>query len=400
MLVERVVVQIDADATLPFWRGAQVFRFASVAYAIGAQIVSVNAQAPANSGVPAYSHPLISWLLIALLVVWSGVSGLVYAFELLPRPPMVVAELVITVLLIASTVWVVRPEYYHHHQSLPSTFWVTNVVVSVALLWGPIAGGAAGVGFSLLSLGVEEQFHNVVTDATTPILLTVGVTLGIGARIVSRAQQELSAAVRMQAATKERERLAREVHDGALQVLALMRRRGADIGGDAAELGRLAGEQEQALRTLISEQAAVPVPGIDETTELRARLQAVVPSEVAFSGPAEAVHLPDATVTELVAVVGTILDNVARHAGDGARAFVLLEDLGDEVVLTVRDDGVGIPDGRLPQAEAEGRMGVSKSIRGRMTDLGGEAVLETGPDIGTEWELHVPRTNRQDEHRD
>ncbi|WP_158607457.1 MacS family sensor histidine kinase [Flexivirga caeni] len=390
--MERVVVHIDPDATLPFWRGAQVFRFASVAYAIGAQIVSVRAQAPPGSGIPAYSHPVISWALIALLVIWSGVSGLVYAFELAPRPPTVVIELVITVLLTVSTVWVVRPEYYHHHQSLPSTFWITNAVVSVALLWGPAAGGAAGVGFSLLSLGIEEQFHNLVTDATTPILLTVGVTMGVGARIVSRAQQELSTAVRMQAATKERERLAREVHDGTLQVLALMRRRGADLGGAAGELGRLAGEQEQALRTLISEQATVP--GVDDSTDLRTQLQAVIPAGVNFSGPAGAVHLPGSVVTELAAVVRTILDNVARHAGPDAQAFVLLEDLGGEVVLTVRDDGVGIPDGRLAEAEAQGRMGVSKSIRGRMADLGGEAVLETGPDLGTEWELRVPRAGK------
>ena len=275
--MERVVLHIASDATLPFWRGAQVFRFASVAYAIGAQVVSVRAQAPPGSGVPAYSHPLISWMLIALLVIWSGVSGILYAFELAPRTPIVITELVITVLLTVSTVWVVRPEYFHHHQSLPSTFWITNAVVSVALLWGPIAGGVTGVGFSLLSLGIEQQFHNLVTDATTPILLTVGVTLGIGARIVSRAQQELSAAIRMQAATKERERLAREVHDGALQVLALMRRRGADLGGEAAQLGRLAGEQEQALRTLISERA--PVPGIDESTDLRSRRHTGLPPE-------------------------------------------------------------------------------------------------------------------------
>ncbi|MBB2894130.1 MacS family sensor histidine kinase [Flexivirga oryzae] len=396
--MERVVVQIDSDATLPFWRGAQVFRFASVAYAIGAQIVSVNADTFNHSGIRAYSHPLISWMLIALLVIWSGVSGLIYAFELAPRAPIVVLELVITALLTISTVWVVRPEYFHHHQSLPSTFWITNAVVSVALLWGPIAGGVTGVGFSLLSLGIEQQFHNIVTDATTPILLTVGVTLGIGARIVSRAQQELSAAVRMQAATKERERLSREVHDGTLQVLALMRRRGADLGGEAAELGRLAGQQEQALRTLISEQA--PVPGIDESTDLRSQLQAALPTDANFSAPADAVQLPSPVVTELVAVVRTILDNVEQHAGDGARTFLLLEDLGDEVVLTVRDDGVGIPDGRLAEAESQGRMGVSKSIRGRMADLGGEALLETGPDLGTEWELHVPRIDGQDEGRE
>lgn len=393
-----MVVQIDSDATLPFWRGAQVFRFASVAYAIGAQIVSVRAQAPPGSGIPAYSHPLISWMLIALLVIWSGVSGLIYAFELVARTPVVIAELVITTLLVVSTVWVVRPGYFHHHQSLPSTFWITNAVVSVALLWGPIAGGATGVGFALLSLGIEQQFHNLVTDATTPILLTVGVTLGVGARIVSRAQQQLSAAVRMQAATRERERLAREVHDGTLQVLALMRRRGTDLGGEAAQLGRLAGEQEQALRTLISEQP--PVPGIDESTDLRNQLRSVLPADANFSGPAAAVQLPSAVVAELVAVVRTILDNVERHAGDGAKVFLLLEDLGTEVVLTVRDDGAGIPDGRLAQAQAQGRLGVSKSIRGRIADLGGTALLETGPDLGTEWELHVPRSDGQDEDRE
>ena len=37
----------------------------------------------------------------------------------------------------------------------------------------------------------------------------------------------------------------------------------------------------------------------------------------------------------------------------------------------VRDEGPGIPDGRLEQAAAEGRLGVRESIRGRIADLGG-----------------------------
>ena len=45
-------------------------------------------------------------------------------------------------------------------------------------------------------------------------------------------------------AAAERHRLARAVHDGVLQVLALVQRRGPELGGDGAELGRLAGEQE------------------------------------------------------------------------------------------------------------------------------------------------------------
>ncbi|CAG7571512.1 histidine kinase/DNA gyrase B/HSP90-like ATPase [Barrientosiimonas humi] len=70
---------------------------------------------------------------------------------------------------------------------------------------------------------------------------------------------------------------------------------------------------------------------------------------------------------------------------------MLLEDLGDDVVVTVRDDGLGITDERLRDAEREGRMGVRRSIVGRLADIGGEARLETAPGEGTEWELRAPR---------
>ncbi|MER7972101.1 ATP-binding protein, partial [Streptomyces sp. NPDC096080] len=85
------------------------------------------------------------------------------------------------------------------------------------------------------------------------------------------------------------------------------------------------------------------------------------------------------------------LDNVDRHAGDGARAWILVEDEPDEVVVTVRDDGPGIPEGRLAQAEGEGRLGVAQSIRGRLRDLGGRAELLSVPGQGTEVELTVPK---------
>jgi signal transduction histidine kinase len=70
---------------------------------------------------------------------------------------------------------------------------------------------------------------------------------------------------------------------------------------------------------------------------------------------------------------------------------VLLEDLGDSVTVSIRDDGVGIAEGRLEEAVAEGRVGVAKSIVGRMNWLGGSAKLNTGPGCGTEWELTVVR---------
>jgi hypothetical protein len=71
-----------------------------------------------------------------------------------------------------------------------------------------------------------------------------------------------------EAATAERERLARSIHDSVLQVLARVRKRGAEIGGEAAELAALAGEQEVALRSLV---ASAPHGGdAGETADLRA----------------------------------------------------------------------------------------------------------------------------------
>uniref|UniRef100_UPI001F52892B ATP-binding protein n=1 Tax=Streptomyces graminilatus TaxID=1464070 RepID=UPI001F52892B len=64
------------------------------------------------------------------------------------------------------------------------------------------------------------------------------------------------------------------------------------------------------------------------------------------------------------------------------------------VVVTVRDDGPGIPEGRLAQAEGEGRLGVAQSIRGRLRDLGGDAELISVPGQGTEVELTVPKDTR------
>ena len=106
--------------------------------------------------------------------------------------------------------------------------------------------------------------------------------------------------------------------------------------------------------------------------------------------PGGAVELRADVASELLAVVTACLDNVERHVGEGAPAWVLLESFGDRVEVSVRDEGPGIPEGRLAAAESEGRLGVSQSIRGRIEDLGGEARL-TSASYGTEWELVVPR---------
>ena len=70
---------------------------------------------------------------------------------------------------------------------------------------------------------------------------------------------------------------------------------------------------------------------------------------------------------------------------------MLIEDEPGLVTVTVRDDGPGIPDGRLAEAAAAGRLGVSHSICGRLRDLGGSATIRSVPGEGTEVELRLPR---------
>ncbi|MGW1605564.1 sensor histidine kinase, partial [Streptomyces eurythermus] len=114
-------------------------------------------------------------------------------------------------------------------------------------------------------------------------------------------------------------------------------------------------------------------------------------ARVSLAEPGAPVPLPPDAAREVAAAVGAALDNVRAHAGEGARAWILVEDEPDEIVVTVRDDGPGIPEGRLAQAEGEGRLGVALSIRGRLRDLGGSAGILSVPGQGTEVELKVPK---------
>ena len=170
-----------------------------------------------------------------------------------------------------------------------------------------------------------------------------------------------------------------------------MSRRGREIGGETAELAELAGEQERALRRLVSATDADARFSTGSTTDIGALLRRRASDRVSVSLPATPVLLDAGVAAELDAAVGNALDNVASHAGPDARAFVLVEELDDRVTVSVRDDGPGIAAGRLEEAVGEGRVGIAKSIVGRMNWLGGSAKLNTAPGCGTEWELTVPR---------
>ncbi|MFI5765163.1 MULTISPECIES: MacS family sensor histidine kinase [unclassified Streptomyces] len=293
--------------------------------------------------------------------------------------------------------------------TLPS-IWTAGAVLAFAIKggwrWACFASSFVAAA-NLVQRGepTRDTLHNVL------LVWVASIAIGYVVEVARASEATLARALEIEAATRERERLARDIHDGVLQVLAMVQRRGTELGGEAAELGRMAGEQEVALRTLVSSGLARPSrisrdealgaivaafeveePGEEEgELDLRALLAPHAGSRVSFAEPGTPVPLPVPAARELAAAVGAALDNVRKHAGEGASAWILVEDWGNEVIVTVRDDGPGIPAGRLDQAEGEGRMGVALSIRGRLRDLGGSAELVSVPGQGTEVELKVPR---------
>jgi len=369
------------DPAAPLWRAAQVFRLLSCLYALGFQI-AINED---------LRHPVTGWLLFGVLIAWSAACAFAYLRGFGRRPTWVISEIIVVVLLMASNRIVASPQWAADNQTWPTTLWASNPTISAALQFGPAGGMLTGLIVMATNFAVKNYLtFDMSHNATLIIELAIGLAVGMAARTARRAHEELQRATQLSAALEERERLSRQVHDGVIQVLALVAKRGHEIGGATSELADLASEQERALRRWITS-TSLDQDRDTETVDLRALLRRREGDRVSMSLPGTTVPLARHAAAELDAAVGNALDNVRSHAGPDARAFVLLEDLGDSVTVSVRDDGVGIGAGRLAEAEGQGRLGISKSIVGRMMSLGGNAELRTEVGEGTEWELTMPR---------
>lgn len=368
------------DPTTPLWRSAVLLRVITLLFAAG--VVATHHGEYANAA--------LAWATIAAMAVWTAATSVYYLRNDHGRAWFTVLDLVVCCGVMSMSRLVLTHEQMTVEiVPLLPTVWVGGVVAVGAVRGGAWGGALFGLVVALFNYGVRGY---VDTDLTRDMVLLVGIgfLLGQAATTSRRSAARLAKALRVEAATAERERLARSIHDGVLQVLARVRKRGRELGGEAAELAELAGRQEVALRALVS---AAPLDSADpdDEADLRPRLQVLATDRVQVSVPATPVPLLGRVAGELALLTREALANVERHAGPGARAWVLLEDLGGEVVLSIRDDGAGIAAGRLPDAEEEGRMGVARSIRGRVADLGGAVTLDTAPGEGTEWEVRVPR---------
>ncbi|WP_155992891.1 MacS family sensor histidine kinase [Nocardioides sp. URHA0020] len=351
-------------------------------------VVLVNSVALNLYRIDEFTRPVAAVVCLSVMVAWTAFTTWAYADQARRGFPLLAADLAVALALLLLTPWVKGPDF---STSLPG-FWVMGALFAWAVQYRLVGGLVAGVLLAAADLLRQDIIDS--SDYGNTFLLVIGGTIvGFMCDSLQQMATERDVAERSAAMAAERARLARAVHDGVLQVLALVQRRGRELGGAAAELGRLAGEQERELRGLIHAQEAVETVGGGETVDLVAELARLERQSVTVATPGSPVEVPAGTAYELAAVTRACLDNVRVHVGEDAGAWVLLQAFPDRLELSVRDDGPGIADGRLEEAAAQGRLGVSESIRGRIADLGGTAELVTGS-FGTEWEFVVPRTER------
>lgn len=332
-----------------------------------------------------FQRPLAGTICVLVMVAWTGYAAWAYADARRRTRWLLGADLVLALALLLSTPLVKGSGF---NATVPG-FWIAGALLAWAVHYRLPGGLFAGLLLASVDLVLRDHIRQ--SDYNNAFLLVItGSVVGFMCGSLQQMATERDAAERAAAMVTERARLARVVHDGVLQVLALMQRHGADHEGVIAELGDLAGEQEQRLRALIRAEDASGVRPAGSVDIVAALTRLERPGIVTVALPAFAVDLPAPVAEELLAAVRACLDNVRHHVGEDAPAWLLLEAFPDRVELSVRDQGPGIPEGRLDEAASQGRLGVSEAIRGRLDQVGGKARL-TSDSLGTEWQLVVPR---------
>ncbi len=119
--------------------------------------------------------------------------------------------------------------------------------------------------------------------------------------------------------------------------------------------------------------------------------------------PPTAVHL-DADLTRLAQVFSNLLNNSAKYTPPGGRIWLIAEGFENEVTVTVRDNGLGIPAQSLPKIfqmfsqvdsnmeRAQGGLGIGLTLVRRLVEMHGGTIeaRSDGPGQGSEFTVRLP----------
>jgi len=196
--------------------------------------------------------------------------------------------------------------------------------------------------------------------------------------------RELTSERRERVRVEERASMVAHLHDSVLQTLTLIERAAAN----EADVVRLARNQERELRQwLFSPEtvtsASTSFVGLVGAIEHDVENDYGVRVELVTVGDC----VPDERITTLVAAAREAAINAAKWS-EAVSVSIFTEVEPATISLFVRDRGIGFDLDAIPAD----RQGVALSIRARMSQLGGEAIINTEVGAGTEVQLVMPRT--------
>lgn len=213
--------------------------------------------------------------------------------------------------------------------------------------------------------------------------------------------RELSARI-LRAQDQERRRIARELHDGAGQLLAAL---GMEASMLARECDRLSSRGASSLRnieSLISQMTKdirtmshlLYPPLLDEVglqsalTEYANGFAERSGIQVSLDLSSEIERLDRDYELSLFRIIQECLTNVHRHSGSKTASIRVVRNEG-AVVLDVRDEGRGMPAERLSEIQSRGSGVGIRGMRERVRQFSGEMSIESGGS-GTRVHITIP----------
>lgn len=334
------------------------------------------------------ARPWLAYLLVAVALVVTAASSVLVGSHptWLLHPAFVLGELAVGGALLVFD-GLVRPAdaVFSTGQSLASV-WPLTGVIAAGVAFGPVGGALAGAAVG--ACRYLSTVLNEVTDygdgrglslASTGVFYALaGASFGYVYVLLKRAREEIAAA-------EAREEMARTLHDGVLQTLALVERRATDPA-----LARLARDQERELRGyLFGDRQATPHDLGAALRTCAARFEQAFGGRVEVLVPDDIPKLASTTVEAIAGAVGEALTNAGKH-GEARRVVVFVDVETDgrnteRIFCSVKDDGHGFD----TETAREG-VGVSRSIRARIAEVGGEVTIASNTGEGTEVSLRVP----------
>jgi signal transduction histidine kinase len=225
---------------------------------------------------------------------------------------------------------------------------------------------------------------------------------GIGERVALAVENaRLHEQVLDRAVLEERERIARELHDGLAQVLGYINTqtqavkklletgRTRDATSELEEMGEVSREVYAEVREAIVGLRAAPaglIPALRDYLDRLPRMRGC-DVELRVVGVKESLPLAPAAEIQFVRIVQEAISNVRKHAG-ASHVEVTVGAKGDSIGVEIADDGRGF-DPMLLDRTGWPRLGL-QTMRERAQAIGGTFDLMSTPGHGTRIAVYVP----------